>query len=571
MLIAHSTSRLLPKSINQSIPKQEVILRNSNKHKLLEIVFKSLDNLISNFLDLPLHPIIDPSHVLSRYFAPVDELPPTACQVVEGSLPSCLNGSYIRNGPNPQFIPNGPYHLYDGDGMLHLIKISQGEATFCSRYVKTYKYLVEREMGSHIFPSVFASFNGFGASMARCVVALARGLAGQFNPLVHGLGAANTSVAQFGGRLFALSESDLPYEIKVTSTGDIVTLGRHYFQNIDHSLRMSAHPKVDPETGETFTFSYNINRPFLTFFRINPDGRIQATVPILSLEKSSMTHDFAVTENYAIFPDIQIIFSLKEIMRGRSPVIIDHNKVPRIGIISKYANDDSEMSWITVPGLNILHVANAWEEDGGDTVVMLASYAVSAEEAWENHDLTQFRMEKMVINMKSKTLERFPLSTKILEFGGVNPARAGQKTRYIYSAMLKTPEMSVGLVKLDLSINACDDCIVASRLYGPGCIGGEPIFVPNDPSNMDAEEDDGYLITYMHNENTNESTFLVMDAKSPSLETVAVVKLPQRVPSGFHGLFVPEDKLQQNTNVRVVYIYIYTHTHTLRCDFNRLA
>lgn len=430
MLITHPDSQSHENSKNQqSIPKQAA-LRKSSKHKPLENIFKSLDDLISNFLDLPLHPIIDPSHVLSRYFAPVDELPPTVCQVVEGSLPSCLNGAYIRNGPNPQFIPSGPYHLYDGDGMLHLIKISQGEATFCSRYVKTYKYLVEREIGHPIFPSVFASFNGFRATMARCVVALARVLAGQFNPQVHGLGTANTSVALFGGRLFAIGESDLPYEIEVTSSGDIATLSRHYFHNTSQLLRMTAHPKVDPKTGETFAFSYDINRPFLTFFRINPDGRIQASVPLLSMEKSSMTHDFAVTENYAIFPDLQIQFNLKEIMRGRSPVNIYPCKVPRIGIIPKYASDDSEMSWIVAPGLNILHVANAWEENGGDTVVMVASYAVSAEQAWENHDLTQFRMEKIVINVKAKAIERFPLSTKVLEFGGVNPAYAGKKTRY---------------------------------------------------------------------------------------------------------------------------------------------
>ncbi|XP_075508459.1 putative carotenoid cleavage dioxygenase 4, chloroplastic [Primulina tabacum] len=540
MLMAHSTSQILEKSKNPISISKQAALRKSNKLQPLEIIFKSLDDLISNFLDLPLHPIIDPSHVLSRYFAPVDELPPTACQVVEGSLPSCLNGSYIRNGPNPQFVPRGPYHLYDGDGMLHLIKISQGEATFCSRYVQTYKYMVEREIGYPIFPSVFASFNGFRASMARCVVALARVLAGQFNPLVHGLGAANTSLAMFGGRLFALAESDLPYEIEVTSSGDIATLGRHFFHNTSRQLRMTAHPKFDPKTRETFAFSYDINRPFLTFFRINPDGRIQATVPILSLEKSSMTHDFAVTENYAIFPDLQIQFNLKEITRGRSPVVIDPCKVPRIGIMPKYANDDREMSWIVASGLNILHVVNAWEEDGGDTVVMVASFAVSAEQAWENHDLTQFRMEKIVINVKAKKLERHPLSTKVLEFGGVNPAYAEKKTRYVYSAMLETPEMSVGLVKLDLSIPDCDDCIVSSRLYGPGCIGGEPIFVPNDPKNLDAEEDDGCLITYVHNENTDESIFLVMDAKSPDLDTVAVVKLPRRVPSGFHGIFVPQ-------------------------------
>lgn len=104
-----------------------------------------------------------------------------------------------------------------------------------------------------------------------------------------------------------------------------------------------------------------------------------------------------------------------------------------------------------------------------------------------------------------------------------------------------------GVVKLDVSVSEDDrrDCIVASRLYGPGCYGGEPFFVAKEPNNPNADEDDGYLVSYVHDENTGESRFIVMDAKSPNLETVAAVKLPQRVPCGFHGLFVRESDLNK--------------------------
>ncbi|KAL0327695.1 UNVERIFIED_CONTAM: putative carotenoid cleavage dioxygenase 4, chloroplastic [Sesamum angustifolium] len=110
--------------------------------------------------------------------------------------------------------------------MLHMIRISRGEATFCSRYVKTLKYMVEQETGYPIL-SVFSSFNGFGASIVRSFLTLAKMLAGQFDPIRHGFGVANTSLALFAGHLFALCESDIPYAIKVTPDGDIVTLGRH--------------------------------------------------------------------------------------------------------------------------------------------------------------------------------------------------------------------------------------------------------------------------------------------------------------------------------------------------------
>lgn len=105
-----------------------------------------------------------------------------------------------------------------------------------------------------------------------------------------------------------------------------------------------------------------------------------------------------------------------------------------------------------------------------------------------------------------------------------------------------------GVVKLDLSLLDDDDggdCTVGGHMYGEGCYGSEPVFVAREADNatVEEEEDDGYLLSYVHNENTKESELLVMDAKSPSLESVAVVKLPQRVPHGFHAIFVKQSEL----------------------------
>ncbi|KAM3397354.1 hypothetical protein P3S68_000866 [Capsicum galapagoense] len=94
--------------------------------------------------------------------------------------------------------------------MLHSIRISEGKATFCSRFVRTYKYSIKHESGSSVLPNVFSGFNRLIASAARGAITIARVIAGQFNPS-KGIGLANTSLALLGGRLFALGESDLPY------------------------------------------------------------------------------------------------------------------------------------------------------------------------------------------------------------------------------------------------------------------------------------------------------------------------------------------------------------------------
>ncbi|KAL8536556.1 hypothetical protein ACS0TY_011949 [Phlomoides rotata] len=528
-------------------PPHEQRTRKINRRKknsFLTLIFNVLDNFISDFLDPPLRPSIDPEHVLSGNFSPVAELPPTACSVVHGSLPPSLSGAYIRNGPNPQFIPRGPYHLFDGDGMLHAVTISGGRATFCSRFVKTYKYNLERETGYPVILNVFSAFTGLFPSLARCCVTLGRFLAGEYDPNC-GVGGANTSLAMISGKLFALEESDLPYRVKLTSDGDIITLGRHEPFGAPF-MTMTAHPKIDGETGEAFAFRHSISKPFLTYFRINAEGIKLPEIPIFSLNQASLIHDFAITQNYAVFPDTQILIKPEEVLKGRPPLTIDLEKMPRLGIIRRYAENDGEMWWAEVPGLNVMHAANAWEEDGGDTIVMVVSNVTPVEHVLERMDLIHSSFEIIEIDVRSKSVRRRSVSTRSLDFAVINPAYVGKKSRYVYAAVGGPMPKIAGVVKLDLSLSTTGDCTVACHLYPPGCYGGEPFFVPKEDNNPTTaeEEDDGYLVTYVHDENTKESKFLVMDPKSPNLEIIAAVKLPGRVPYGFHGIFVPYSQLK---------------------------
>ncbi|CAD5328418.1 unnamed protein product [Arabidopsis thaliana] len=514
---------------------------------LATALFTTVEDVINTFIDPPSRPSVDPKHVLSDNFAPVlDELPPTDCEIIHGTLPLSLNGAYIRNGPNPQFLPRGPYHLFDGDGMLHAIKIHNGKATLCSRYVKTYKYNVEKQTGAPVMPNVFSGFNGVTASVARGALTAARVLTGQYNP-VNGIGLANTSLAFFSNRLFALGESDLPYAVRLTESGDIETIGRYDFDG-KLAMSMTAHPKTDPITGETFAFRYGPVPPFLTYFRFDSAGKKQRDVPIFSMTSPSFLHDFAITKRHAIFAEIQLgmrMNMLDLVLEGGSPVGTDNGKTPRLGVIPKYAGDESEMKWFEVPGFNIIHAINAWDEDDGNSVVLIAPNIMSIEHTLERMDLVHALVEKVKIDLVTGIVRRHPISARNLDFAVINPAFLGRCSRYVYAAIGDPMPKISGVVKLDVSKGDRDDCTVARRMYGSGCYGGEPFFVARDPGNPEAEEDDGYVVTYVHDEVTGESKFLVMDAKSPELEIVAAVRLPRRVPYGFHGLFVKESDLNK--------------------------
>ncbi|OMO77031.1 Carotenoid oxygenase [Corchorus olitorius] len=319
--------------------------------------------------------------------------------------------------------------------------------------------------------------------------------------------------------------------------GDIETLGRW---DLDKKLlsNMTAHPKIDMDTKETFAFSWSFVFPHLTFFRFDEKGIKQKEVPIFSMHNPSLTHDFAITKRFAIFHETQLVMSLAKVLMGRgTPVVYEPKQRTRFGVIPRQAKCDSEMKWFEVQGFNAAHIINSWESSD-EEIVIVASNVKSIENFLVNKKLDVV-LEKVKINLKTGKVHRNIISTKNLELGSINSSYVGKKTRYAYLGVLEETPKTSGLVKIDLETG--DE--VGKRFYGDGCFGGEPLFVRRNEYNGDDEdgecnEDDGFVMTFVHNEHTNESIFLVMDAKSPELNTIAKIKLPRRVPYGFHGLFL---------------------------------
>ena len=71
--------------------------------------------------------------------------------IIEGEIPADLNGTYYRNGPDPQFPPRGEHHWFAGDGMIHMFRIDCGRVTYRNRWVRTVKWRKEREAGAALF------------------------------------------------------------------------------------------------------------------------------------------------------------------------------------------------------------------------------------------------------------------------------------------------------------------------------------------------------------------------------------------------------------------------------------
>jgi len=513
-----------------------------NLNLLQKLAATMLDKIESSIVipmeqNRPLPKPTDPAVQLSGNFAPVNECPVQNGLEVVGQIPSCLKGVYIRNGANPMFPPLAGHHLFDGDGMIHAVSIGfDNQVSYSCRYTKTNRLVQETALGRSVFPKPIGELHGH-SGLARLALFTARAGIGLVDG-TRGMGVANAGVVFFNGRLLAMSEDDLPYQVKIDGQGDLETIGRFGFDDqIDSSV--IAHPKVDATTGDLHTLSYNVlKKPHLRYLKFNTCGKKTRDVEI-TLPEPTMIHDFAITENFVVIPDQQMVFKLSEMIRGGSPVIYVKEKMARFGVLSKQDLTGSDINWVDVPDCFCFHLWNAWEErtEEGDPVIVVIGSCMSPPDTIfsESGEPTRVELSEIRLNMRTKESNRKVIVTGVnLEAGHINRSYVGRKSQFVYIAIADPWPKCSGIAKVDIQNGT-----VSEFNYGPSRFGGEPCFVPEG----EGEEDKGYVMGFVRDEEKDESEFVVVDATD--MKQVAAVRLPERVPYGFHGTFVSENQLKE--------------------------
>ncbi|PKP87237.1 MAG: carotenoid oxygenase [Alphaproteobacteria bacterium HGW-Alphaproteobacteria-17] len=425
---------------------------------------------------------------------------------VDGEIPAALTGRYLRNGPNPAVAPDpASYHWFTGAGMVHGIRIANGRADwYRNRWVRGSEACAA--LGEPLPPGPREGRND----------------------------APNTNVVGLAGRTFAIVEAGgKPVELDY----ELATIAHNPF---DGTLAgaYTAHPHHDPVTGETHAVTYRGDEPNKVWHVVlDGDARVIREEAIAVSDGPSI-HDCAITENYVLVLDLPVTFSMKMLLGGyRFPYAWNDAHPARVGLLLRNAPGDS-IIWVPVEPCYVFHPANAYETKDGKVIVDVVAHETMFATSKRGPDSERSRMERWTIDPAAGTTTRTVIHDHPQEFPRYDERLTTRPYRYIYSVALPdriSSEMEIADTRLfrhDLA-----EGTTAVRDFGPGHHPGEFVFVPRSD---DGAEDDGWLIGLVVNMDDETTALHILNADDFSGPPQAVVRLPHRVPPGFHGNWVAD-------------------------------
>ena len=455
---------------------------------------------------------------------------------IEGELPKDINGAFYRVQPDflypPRFENDVPFN---GDGHVSMFHFQDGHVDFRCRFVRTQRYKAQRKAHRALF-GTYRNRDTDDPSV--------RKLSG---------GTANTNLIFHAGRLFALKEDSPPVQMDPFT---LETIDDFYtFNGKLSSETFTAHPKVDPVTGEMIGFGYEAKgtgTDDVAVYAIDKTGRItwEAWVKV---PYAGMLHDFAITQSHVAFLVIPLVVAMDEMKQGGVHFIWDGTLPSWFGVMRR-GGDGKDLRWYKGPACMATHVMNGF--DDGDKVHVDMDMAESNQFPFfpsrqgpfdfkkANGSLTRLSID---VSKKTETYDKTVIHPEI----GVLP-RTDERywsLPYHIGFMPVTdftkPADPEKLGNTGLLINTWtrfdhNTGKSSSWYVGPVSSLQECQFVPRS---ADAPEGAGYLIGLVNRYEEMLTELVVLDAEHLEDGPIATVKLPLRLRNGIHGHWVPQTLL----------------------------
>lgn len=447
---------------------------------------------------------------------------------VVGEIPTDLDGIYVRNTENPVHDAIGKYHPFDGDGMLHMVRFSNGKATYKNRFIRTRGFEAEQEAGR----SLWIGFTGNPKKSER----------NGWGAHGHIKDSSSTDVIVHAGSILSTFwQCGEGYRLDPAS---LETLGIEGWTPIDG---ISAHPKVDPQTGELLFFNYSLHAPYMHYGVVGVDNKLKHYIPV-ELPGGRLPHDMAFTPNFSILNDFPLFWAPEALANGFYVPVYNPELKSRFAVIPRFGQPE-DIQWFEADPTYVLHYTNCYED--GDEIVldgyfqsgpwpeplqtMPEKYRIMA--AGLDYESFKPHLHRWRFNLLTGETSEEPLyNDHYVEFGTINPQYLGRKNRYAYSATAEPGWFLFnGLIKHDLETGQTQ-----KLHFGDQRFGSEAPFIPRKNA---TSEDDGYLVSFISDMNTDRSECVVLDAQNIEKGPICRIFLPHRICSGTHAVWADAAEL----------------------------
>ncbi|MEM6652012.1 MAG: carotenoid oxygenase family protein [Pseudomonadota bacterium] len=419
---------------------------------------------------------------------------------VDGEIPAELDGTYIRNGPNPAGKISRKQHYFSGDGMVHGVRIRNGQPLwYRNRFVR---------VGD--VPKVLGSADPGGPVSSKLDVS------------------PNTNVVQFGSKLYATIEAG-PSVVELSE--ELQTVAR---SDLNGALQdgFTGHHKIDPDDGDVHGVVYsNALGKNALYLRLTAKGEVLNRIKV-PLAGSTQIHDMAITKHFAIILDLNVTFDLWMLLKTSLPIRWNEKKPCRVGIVPKDGSA-SDVRWFEVDPCYVYHPMNAFEEDG-KLILDVSRYAhASKTDLYGPLGDTEPAIWRWIFDLDApgSKAEEHLLVDRALDFPKISPCVEGRPYRYGYGVEASLQPSFDGAIKMDLKTGAQE------RQDFDGGMASELSFIPRPDSSA---EDDGWLMGFVYQPQRRQSRLVILDAQHFSQPPQASIWIPEHhVPIGTHGSFFP--------------------------------
>ncbi|MEP7247002.1 MAG: carotenoid oxygenase family protein [Gammaproteobacteria bacterium] len=441
---------------------------------------------------------------------------------VWGEIPKDIEGTFVRMQCDFDYRPpkNEWMTGFNGDGHISRFRFANGSVDYKGRYVKTARLTAERTARKRLFGVYRNHFTD--------------------DPSVAGINrsAANTHSYWHGGKLFVLKEDSLPWTVDPHT---LETLGPWDFSGKYTATTMSAHPKIDPVTGEMIAYGYQAKGDLSTdiaVFTMNPKGEIVKEVWLKS-PYLGIIHDIALTQKYVLIPVIARTTSLERLKSGEPMWAWDGSLPTMVGVLPRNG-EAKDVRWFKGPARNTLHFLNATDRGGKITMELPVSSG--------ERDPSQIRRWTFDLKSKKDSFQEDVVSTTPGILPRMDDRFLSLDYRYAYvgsrdpnapADAKRVPGMgpftSNLMQRLDTKTGEIKQCQME-----PAQSLQENCFVPRKNAKG---EGDGYVLAIASNYESMTSDLVIADAQAIEQGVIATVKLPFRLRSGTHTNWFPQSVL----------------------------